>query len=88
MLSEGIMPAWTSESTVVKSSWIVAADSVSGEGIAGKYSLSRSCRASTDGSYHARQNLFNLPFVFCSPRALSVLFPCFLKPDTPVPLPK
>jgi len=29
------MPAWTSESTVVKSSWIVAAGSVTGEGIAG-----------------------------------------------------
>jgi hypothetical protein len=33
MFSEGIMPAWTSESTVGKSSWIVAAGSVTGEGI-------------------------------------------------------
>ena len=29
------MPAWTSESTVVKSSWIVAAGRITGEGIAG-----------------------------------------------------
>jgi hypothetical protein len=29
------MPAWTSESTVVKSCWIVAAGSITGEGIAG-----------------------------------------------------
>ena len=38
MSSEGIMPAWTSEITVVKSSWIVAVGSVrvrvAGEGIA------------------------------------------------------
>jgi hypothetical protein len=36
MFSEGIMPAWTSESTVVKSSWMVAVGSVTGEGITGK----------------------------------------------------
>ena len=29
------MPAWTSENTVVKSSWIVAVGNVTGEGIAG-----------------------------------------------------
>ena len=73
MLSEGIMPAWTSESTVVKSSWIVAVDSVSGEGIAGKYSWSRSCRASTDGSYHARQ-IFSIYRSSSAPRVLSLCY--------------
>ena len=37
MFSEEIMPAWTSESTVVKSSWIVAVGSVTGEGIASSW---------------------------------------------------
>lgn len=71
MLSEGIMPAWTSESTVAKSSWIVAADSVSVEGIAGKYSWSRSCRASTDGSYRAHQ-IFSIYPSSSAPRVLSL----------------
>jgi hypothetical protein len=35
MLSEGIMPAWTSESTVVKSFWIVAIGSITGGSTAG-----------------------------------------------------
>jgi hypothetical protein len=46
MFSEGMMPAWTSESTVVKSSWIVAAgSSVTDEGIAGKGPSSPVCGA-------------------------------------------